>query len=542
MTRLLPPEKDIGVLQAPVRSCLALTGVFLIVILSVGLLERLGIDPGAVATAIGGAAFALFALAALLSHSRRAVDFYVADRKISAPFGGLASAGTFAGLLAIGLIGGAYASNAEFVAAAAGLAAGYFILGALIAPGLRSFGAYTPGDFIGKRFGGSWVRLIWAAIAFSASFLLLLAALKIAAPMIAMLFRMTQENALYTAAGVTLIATLPGGMRSLTWTQAIQYFVIVLACIVPVGFLAVREPVAEAALAQDFGALLLVNLPPLDSLITAETILPQMLAALGMASLPHLMARTLTAQSRVEAGASMVWGMLFAILLTVSGLVLAGLIIGMAMPSPPPGGGIPQLATLLAALPATLAGFVFAGVLAALFALGQATLFAAATALSHDVFDETIDRRGPEGRRIFVARIILVGVAAGAVALVPVWQAEASSLVEWALAFAAAGAFTPVVLGLWWKRTSDIGALAGMVVGFQFTAFVFLMAQKVVPTAIASNDWSNFGAPAAAAIGLAASAVVTVALSLVMPVPDGDDQGAVNEAASGRPPIHERPA
>jgi cation/acetate symporter len=540
MARLLPPERDIGVLQAPVRSCLALTGVFLIVLLSVALLERIGIDPGAALTAIVGAAFALFALAALLSHSRRAADFYVADRKISGPFGGLASAGTFAGLLVIGLIGGVYGSHAEFLLGAAAFALGYLILGTLIAPGLRSFGAYTAGDFIGTRFGGPWVRLMWAAIAFSVSFVLLLAQLKIAAPLIAMLLRITPEYALYLAAGVTLIATVPGGMRSLTWTQAIQYFVIVLACVVPVGFLAVREPTAESALTQDFGALLVTNLPPLASLTTAQSILPQLLAAIGVASLPHLMARTLTAQSRLEASASMVWGVLFAILLVVSGLVLAELLMAMGMPLAPAGGGIPQLAAILVSLPATLAGLVLAGVLAALFSLGQATLFAAAAALSHDVSDEVIDKRGPEGRRIFVARIILVGVAAGAVVLAPIWQADAASLIQWALAFAAAGAFAPVVLGLWWTRTNEIGALGGMAAGFGFTAFVFLMAEKILPTAMTSSDWANVGAPTAAAVGLAASAIITIGLSLVTPALEGDPARVAGDES--RPPIHERPA
>jgi len=179
-------------------------------------------------------------------------------------------------------------------------------------------------------------------------------------------------------------------------------------------------------------------------------------------------------------------------------------------------------------------------VLAALFALGQAALFAAATALSHDIFDEIVDRKGPEGRRIFVARIILVGVAAGAVALVPLWQVEASSLIQWALAFAAAGAFAPLVLGLWWKRTNEIGALGGMAAGFGFTAFVFLMAEKVIRAAVTSSDWADVTAPAAAAIGLAASSIITIGLSLITPALESDPTVVAGD--EGRPPIHERPA
>ena len=41
------------------------------------------------------------------------------------------------------------------------------------------------------------------------------------------------------------MAALPGGMRSLTWTQAIQYFVIALACLVPIGLPACK-PTATA--------------------------------------------------------------------------------------------------------------------------------------------------------------------------------------------------------------------------------------------------------------------------------------------------------
>lgn len=238
----------------------------------------------------------------------------------------------------------------------------------------------------------------------------------------------------------------------------------------------------------------------------------------------------------------MVWSVLFAILLAASGLVLAEFLIGMGLPSPPPGGGVPQLAAVLVSLPATLAGLVLAGVLAALFALGQAALFAAATALSHDIFDEVIDRKGPEGRRIFVARIVLVAVAAGAAALVPVWQADASSLVEWALAFAAAGIFAPVVLGLWWKRTNDIGALAGMAAGFGFTFFVFLMAEGIVPT-MTSSDWANVGAPVAASLGLAASAIITIGLSLITPAEVEKVEKLMDGTATdARSPIHERPA
>ena len=115
----------------------------------------------------------------------------------------------------------------------------------LIGPRLRSLGPYTAGDFLAARFGGILPRLAWAVIAFSVSLLLLVAHLKIAADLIGKIVPTTPPHALVAAAALTAFAALPGGMRSLTWTQAIQYFVIAVACLAPLGFLAWTQPAAE---------------------------------------------------------------------------------------------------------------------------------------------------------------------------------------------------------------------------------------------------------------------------------------------------------
>ena len=120
MARLLPPERDIGVMRAPLRSSLALIGIFLVVLSRSTLLDRIGADPSFAPFALVSAAFVLFILAALYSHSRRAADFYVADRKAAGRFGGLAGASALAGLLAVGLAGGAYDTPSSFLLSAIG--------------------------------------------------------------------------------------------------------------------------------------------------------------------------------------------------------------------------------------------------------------------------------------------------------------------------------------------------------------------------------------------------------------------------------------
>src|SRR5690606_38327065 len=102
------------------------------------------------------------------------------------------------------------------------------------------------------------------------------------------------------------------------------------------------------------------------------------------------------------------------------------LLIAAAGEDAPIGADLVQSAAIFAALPAALAGLVLAGTLAALFALGQAALFAAATTLSHDVWDESVDRKGPEGRRIIVARLIVLAVAALGALTALRWDADAA--------------------------------------------------------------------------------------------------------------------
>jgi cation/acetate symporter len=512
----------------------------------------MGADPGFAPFALVSAAFALLVLSALYAHARRAIDFYVADHRAVARFNGLAGASGLAGLLAIGLAGGAYDTRAGFLLAALGLSLGFLLFGFLIAPGLRNVGAYTAGDFIGARFGGGLARLAWAGVTFTVSFLLFVAQMKIAAPLVATLLGLDTKLALYLVAGATAMAALPGGMRSLSWTQVIQYLVIGISCIVPALFFASGGPTAQSAIAGQFATLLADSLPALDDGGAAGWALPLLLFTLGAASLPQLSARALAAPSARESATSTVWTIFFLMLVIFAGFVLFQLLSGAIAPDAAASTDLAtqetavgplQIAALLALLPSVLAGLLLAGTLAALLSLGQAALFSAATALSHDVWDEVLDRRGPEGRRIMVARLILVGVAAVGVMLASLWPGDAAATVNWALALAAAGCFVPLVLGLWWRRSNEIGAIAGILSGFSFTALVFLMQQHIIPDAIVSSGWADVGAPTAAVAGVVMSFAVTVGLSLATPAPDKETQELLRPPSRRRRvPTRERPA
>jgi cation/acetate symporter len=120
----------------------------------------------------------------------------------------------------------------------------------------------------------------------------------------------------------------------------------------------------------------------------------------------------------------------------------------------------------IAGLPYVVSGLVAAGGLAAALSTADGLLLAIANALSHDVYYKMIDKNAPTARRLVIARVLLVGVAILAAYTASFRPADIVAMVAWAFSLAAAGIFPALVMGIWWKRTSTAGALAGMMVGF----------------------------------------------------------------------------
>ncbi len=547
MAGLLPPVRDIGTLRDPVRPFVALLALFGLLLLVFALFERLGLPSGYVPEAVLVSTFALFGLVALVAHARRPVDFYAADRNVAAPLGGMAGASGLVGLLAIGLAGGIFGTAAEMLVSAAGFLLAAVLL-ALFAPRLRRLGGSDLGDFLAARFGLA-ARLAGAAVAIASSVLLFLAVLKTAGPLVSALVGLPARQGLYVAAGLAALAVLAGGMRSLTWTQSAQYLVMALACLAPLGVLIAGQDGADGAglfRMTELQARLTELLQPFVSGDGMAIALPVLLLAAGTASLPQMLARIFAAPHGRAAGISMLWSFALATLVIAAGLLLGETvaIVAGGQSAETSGDVLTRAMPLLVALPPILVGLVLAGLLAALLAAGQAALFSAASALSRDVWDEIIDRRGPAGRRILIARVLIVAVAYGAYWLAANWAIDAPALLGWALAFAAAGNLVPLLLGLFWSRCSAAAGACGIAAGFGVAAVAFLLDLGLVPGWREIGPAAGIGSAAAAALGLCTAFLVSVAVSLLGPAAPRDSQaGAAANSSRTRERLgHERPA
>jgi len=116
-------------------------------------------------------------------------------------------------------------------------------------------------------------------------------------------------------------------------------------------------------------------------------------------------------------------------------------------------------------LPAILAGFVMAGILAATISSSDSYLLIAASAVSKNVFQGVVKKKATDKQVMWVTRITLIAITL--VAIIIAWKEDSVIFNIVSFAWSGFGAtFGPLMLfSLFWKRTTRVGAIAGMVSG-----------------------------------------------------------------------------
>ena len=172
----------------------------------------------------------------------------------------------------------------------------------------------------------------------------------------------------------------------------------------------------------------------------------------------------------------------------------------------------------IAGLPYVISGLVAAGGMAAAMSTADGLVLAISNALSHDIYYKIINPKAETAKRLIVARILLVliGFAGATIAALEINDILGS--VIWAFDFAMSGLFFPLVLGVWWKRATRQGAIAGMIAGLgSGTIYLYMVkfAENANENIILGIDHLRFGI-----IGASVCFVVMVVVSLMTPAPD----------------------
>ncbi|MDP3202736.1 MAG: VC_2705 family sodium/solute symporter, partial [Hydrogenophaga sp.] len=126
---------------------------------------------------------------------------------------------------------------------------GYCLVALFLAPYLRKFGQFTIPDFLGERYGGNLPRFIGIFAAILCSFTYVVAQIYGVGLITSRLTGVAFELGVFLGLGGILVCSFLGGMRAVTWTQVAQYIILIIAYMIPVVWLSVKQtsvPVPQA--------------------------------------------------------------------------------------------------------------------------------------------------------------------------------------------------------------------------------------------------------------------------------------------------------
>ena len=664
------------------------TGGFLIFVVVLAILEQMGLPREWIGFIFLLATIGLYAGIGIMSRTTDAAEYYVAGRRVPAVYNGMATGADWMSAASfIGMAGTLYLTGYGGLAFIMGWTGGYCLVALFLAPYMRKFGQFTIPDFLGERYGGNLPRFLGILAAILCSFTYVVAQIYGVGLITARLTGVAFEVGIFLGLGGILVCSFLGGMRAVTWTQVAQYIILIVAYMIPVVWMSVKQtnvPVPQviygyqlekvtaqekrlstdpkelevreifkqrsaalaeklkdpaAALAADKAAaeqklteLKAANAPGADIAAAEKALaaLPKDAAAakaawtaqkagadvksrplngmpahaaqfagdpkgdaaaqkaydvsrrnflalifclmVGTAALPHILMRYYTVPSVREARESVTWSLFFIFLLYFTAPALAVLVkyevftvlIGTPFDQLPfwiaewnkvdpsllsvvdinkdgilqlnemsIGGDIIVLAApAIGGLPYVISGLVAAGGLAAALSTADGLLLTIANALSHDLYYKMIDPNASTARRVTISKVLLLVVALAAAYVAAQKPADILFLVSAAFSFAAAAFFPVLVLGIFWKRASNIGASLGMIAGLGTTFYYMVTTQPWLRGIFGVTSpvqlWWDIQPISAGLFGVPVGFAVIILVSLVTPAPSQKVQELVD--------------
>lgn len=531
-----------------------------------------------------GITFALYIGIAIWSRAGSAGEFYVAGGGVPAIANGMATAADWMSAASFismaGLIAFDGRDGSRFLM---GWTGGYVLLALLLAPYLRRFGKFTVPDFIGDRYYSSAARLVAVVCAIFVSFTYVAGQMQGVGIVFARFLEVKQETGVIIGMAVVFFYAVLGGMKGITYTQVAQYCVLIFAFMVPAIFLSIQmagNPIPQLgfggmAVGEDIS--LLAKLDGLTSDLgfakytsgqksTIDMFFITAALMCGTAGLPHVIVRFYTVKKASEARVSALWALLLiAILYTaapaVSVFARTNLLttVSNAKYSEVPGwftkwektdlikfedkngDGLIQFTGRadnelevhkdimvlanpeIAQLPNWVIALVAAGGLAAALSTAAGLLLVISTSVAHDLVKKTFAPNMSEKNELRWAR----GAAAVAVVVAGYFGIHPPGFVAQVVAFAfglAASSFFPaIILGIFSKKTTMQGAVAGMVVGLVFTTSYIVYFKFINEAANVPDNWFLGISPEGiGALGMLLNFVVAIVVTRFTPDPPAE--------------------
>ena len=226
------------------------TGGFIAFVVILAVLEQMGLPRNYIGFIFLIATVLLYAGIGVMSRTTDAAEYYVAGRRVPALYNGMATGADWMSAASfIGMAGTLYLTGYSGLAFIMGWTGGYCLVALFLAPYLRKFGQFTIPDFLGARYEGNLPRFLGIVAAILCSFTYVVAQIYGVGLITARMSGLPFELGVFVGLGGILVCSFLGGMRAVTWTQVAQYIILIVAYLLPVIWLAVKQtsvPIPQA--------------------------------------------------------------------------------------------------------------------------------------------------------------------------------------------------------------------------------------------------------------------------------------------------------
>ena len=500
------------------------------------------------------ASFAAYIAVALWARARTTGDFYIAGGNVHPVVNGMATAAdwmsaasfiSMAGLISfMGRDGSVYLM---------GWTGGYVLLALLLAPYLRKFGKYTVPDFVGDRYYSQTARVVAVICAIFISFTYVAGQMRGVGIVFSRFLDVDIELGVLIGMGIVFFYAVLGGMKGITYTQVVQYCLLIFAYLVPAIFISmvmtgnVIPQIGFGSVVSDgSGQFLLERLDGLNqslgfaaytngSKAMVDVFFITAALMVGTAGLPHVIVRFYTVPKVAAARVSAGWALLFIALLyttapSVAAFARANLLNTVSdtvyeevpgwfsnwettglisfedrngdgrIQYTGPASKVENELTIdrdimvlanpeIARLPNWVIGLVAAGGLAAALSTAAGLLLVISTAIAHDLVKRGLSHSISERRELMIARIA-AGIAVCIAGYFGIHPPGfVAQVVAFAFGLAAASFFPAIVLGIFSRRMNREGAVTGMIAGITFTAGYIIYFKYLHPELNNAEHW-----------------------------------------------------
>jgi sodium/proline symporter len=380
------------------------------------------------------------------------------------------------GWLLLGLPGYAYLAGLESSWLVLGLLAGTWLNWRFTASRLRvateAYGdALTLPEYLQRRFADphGLLRLLGAAVVLLFFTFYTASGLVAGGKLFETVFGLPYTWAVAAGAGAVLAYTFIGGFLAVSWTDAFQGMLMLVALVLVALF-----GVAAIGGLDGLGAGLAAQNPALlnpfsdaaGAPLTVIAVLSLLGWGLGYFGQPHILARFMAVRSSAELDASrriaVAW-----VTIALGAAMLVGLT-GAAWLAPPlEGADVEKIFMAMAAalLHPVVAGICLAGILAAVMSTADSQLLVASSAVSEDLYRDLLRPNAQPGELLWIGRFAVILIAIGAFLLALDPDSKVLDLVAYAWAGFGASFGPTILASLYWRRMSLAGAYAGILVG-----------------------------------------------------------------------------